>query len=304
MAVDSLSLTVYIPSYGRWERCLAQVAAVRRAARRAASIEVHIVVAVNGDRGYTDVALRDAGADVVITRRLNLGANANIALGFEFLSTSTYLWVLSDDELITDSVLTRVEPLLHEGVDVVSAAWSTSSKVQEVANLDQLDASGAFYALVSANILRGSSFDSNVEQAFDGIITSYPHAYLISRTLVTRTLVVATIPMNEMINHSLSLEAVTGMNRKTAGRAQGTAFFGGGILVAVSAVPGGSAGPFHRWWRKHWHRAAMYRRSRSVQARIVDSMARGSLRSLPWYLVSLVPWWRLKERIRPRHARD
>ena len=301
MATDDVLLTVYIPSFGRPSLCLNQVRAVKEASLLTSSIKVQIVVSVNGDSDYDDDQLYAAGADLVVRRALNLGANANIALGFEHLANGSYLWILSDDEIITPTAISHLSPLLREGFDLVSASWESAPLVQTVSTLSELDQSGAFYGLVSANVFKGSSFRPNVTHAFDGVLTSYPHAYLIARTMATKGLVLATVPMAQIFDHHLSLAAVTGMNRREAGLAQGTAFFGGGILVAASGRRGGRE-LFQSWWRDHWHRASMYRLSGSVQARLVDGMARGSLGSLPWYLLSLIPWWRLKERIRPRHS--
>jgi hypothetical protein len=294
-------LVIYIPTYGRPQACLSQVGAVRQQAE-SVSVDVVIVVAINGDDQYDPAAFTQRGADVVIYRPLNLGGNTNICLGYEYLANSEYVWILSDDDLISPGALSLVVAAMRQRADlIVGTREPTTSGWLDCNLLRDVKVAGGAVDLISATIYRSEVARPFVEHAFNLIITSYPHAALIKRMLETRSVTRCLLtPIESLVDRQQSVDQVTLVDRATAGQRQGAAFFGGGLLATVGAANQFNGAEFGQWWSTHWHRASMYRRSRSMQQAWVGHMARSSARTYFWWLASLPPWWRAKDKLRPR----
>ena len=299
--VEPIRLTVYIPTFGRPEACLRQVAAVAsQKMERGGSITV--VVAINGDPMYDTAELLAAGADVVIERPVNLGGNANICLGYEFAASSDYLWILGDDDLASPGAVRRILSASQTQPDLIVGSRQLSQpRLLEDVAADELIAIDCAIDFISATVYRSEAILPHVETAFGMIVTSYPHAAgilaLVGGDQANRC---ACLPLADLVDPAESLRVVASMNRGIAGERQGKAFFGGGLLATTRGGQDFDAAGFRGWWSRHWHRASMYRRANGVQSAWVDRMARSSVITLWWWVLSLPPWWKLKERMRPR----
>jgi hypothetical protein len=296
------SLFIYIPTFGRYESCLQQVHNLHQQRTRLSSPDsVFISVAVNADPNYEAASLQNAGADEVVVRKSNLGGNANIALGFENLSRAHYLWILGDDDQLFPESLKTLLAYLALGTDLlcVSRTRQEVSRMQ-IDSFAQLEREGGFPGSVSANVFKCSTFASSAEVAFEGIFTSYPHAFAIQQFLKHNSLDVLLHPEGEFIDYSQSVAELAFVSRTVAAQTQGRAFFGGGLFVGLGQQTRFAGRPYARWWASHWHRASMYREARPFQAHLVDRLALTRIDTSILWLLSLFPWWRLKDRIRPR----
>lgn len=296
-------LTVYIPTYRRYVQCLKQVSSIASLGRDA-GIKTQIVVSINGDDTYDEEALKEAGASVVVLRGTDLGGNANICLGYEWLPSCDYLWILSDDDAVQEVGFARVMAEMVKGTDLIVASRSGNSLNLSLSGSERdLTRAGAAIDLISASICRSRCLEGLATIAFDRIATSYPHAGILVEAVRRGTIrSVSLLPLDQLVDDSLSIAAVDAP-RAHAGQTQGVQFFGGALIQTLK-YPTGFDGPsFNSWWARHWHRASMYRRAHSSQQVWVDRMARSSPVSLGWWLLSLPPYWRLKDAIRPRGRR-
>lgn len=295
-------LTLYIPTFARYQQCLDQVAAAARLAREHGLLPF-IIVAINGDRSYDQEKLSEAGADIVILRRVNLGGNANISLGYEWIDSGDYLWILSDDDSLQPDGFADLAAAMRQGVDLIVGSRSVSQNRLITRDIDnQLLHSGAALDLISASIVRAQCLRGLAPVAFDQIISSYPHTGILLSAIRRGMINTAQIiPLARLVDDSSSIAAVQG-SRKEAGDNQGQQFFGGGLNASMDYPAKFNGHAFNSWWKAHWHRASMYRRSHSQQQIWVDRMAKGSLISCAWWLMSLPPYWRIKDRIRPRET--
>lgn len=298
--VPKATLCVYIPTFGRPESCRDQVERIARQREQFGPAEVILVVAINGDASYDADLLRSRGADIVVHRPVNLGGDANICLGYEYLATADYLWILSDDDPIHESALQTLVHVLRQRPDLVVGTFGEpdSSQICPRAQGD-LMAAGAFLDFVSASIYRSDRFVDLVDYAFQYIVTRYPHACLLNEAERRGRLAnVSLVRLDRLVDSSLSVAAVR-MERGTTSARLGPAFFGGALAETLGGEGRFNRSGMARWWRRHWHRASMYRRVPSTQQTWVDRLARTSPTTAILWLASLPPYWRLKDRIRP-----
>lgn len=296
-----MRLTIYIPTFGRPASCVEQVRAIA-AQQGLCDLAVTVVVSINGDDSYDLAGLRQAGADQIIERRANLGGNANICLGFEHVRGGDYLWILSDDDIIRPGALARLAHLMVERPDLIVASTSaTSDATLECQDERALLSAGGHIDLISSTIYRTDVIAPFVETAFALIVTSYPHAGAIIAMMRSRGLTLCTVlPADDLVDRNRSIASVTAISRSDAGVRQGAAFFGGGLLSTLGDHNSFSDREFVRWWAMHWHRASMFRRANSVQQTWVDRLALANPATAALRLASSLPWWRAKERLRPR----
>jgi hypothetical protein len=261
-----------------------------------------IVVSVNGDSSYDPELLRQAGADDVIMRPVNVGGNANICLAFEQFARSKFVWILSDDDPISPRALAVLsDALVRAGeCDLVLLADVIDPVVMHgVSTLDQLESAPLSY--VSCAVFGRQAFEPHVEDAFRGCLTFFPHAFVIQAALASgKALTVELIPAQDVIDLTPMWQQAIDFGRGAMGARTGAFFFGGGIMEYLEPRGQVRRRRTRRWWRQHWHRLSMYRRAESVESILVDRLGRSGLTSLPWWVISLPPWWRLKDTLDTR----
>ncbi len=309
----SLDLTVYIPTFGRPEKCLDQVRRLhyQRLALSSPAC-VNIIVAVNGDATYKEADLLAAGADQVILRPFNIGGrasngNGNAVLGYLHLLSGDYLWILADDDPVIEGGLeTVVRTLLETAPDLLLLTHSDKQvTVQRPSSLEDLDPFDPFVDLLSATIYSSCAVLELVDVAFSGVFTCYPHVTVIARAIEEGDAKrVALVPLRSVLDYSASLDAVQLHTRREAHKL-GSHFFGGALVTDLSTSKARRRAQRRSWWRRHWHRVSMYGRSGgSAQQRAALGLALKDPTLWPLLAGSLVPWWRLKDVVRPRGDRN
>ena len=111
-------LTIYIPTYRRPDALRLQVSELTKQLRyldgpSRDSVRVH--VRLNGARdhdpcllGELEQLVEGLGNFCFVVNSVNVGGNANIAMGFTVASSEGYLWTLSDNDLIRPSLLADI----------------------------------------------------------------------------------------------------------------------------------------------------------------------------------------------------
>lgn len=304
-----MNLVIYIPTAGRPQACLEQVTRLNKQRADTIDTEVKVVVSINADSSYDPAELSKHGADHVIFRATDLGGNANYCLALEWLPSSDYLWVVSDDDPIGPEAVKHLVKAIRDSdqPDLIVLSDSTMEpqllRVTSVTDLEPAPVSS-----ISCSVLRSVAFQGLAPVAFAAIATHFPQIALIqaaiSRGTVERVALVnssAVIDLRPMRDDAIS------RGRREMGARTGAFVFGGGLLAYLDPNPHERQRRVRRWWRSHWHRLSMYRLAHSREQEIVDVLARSSGSTIGWWILSLPPWWRLKDfssfRIRGRGIR-
>lgn len=296
-----VSLAVYIPTWGRPNHALDQVARLHtQRTELGTPMQITIIISINGDDDYELSDLRAAGADTVIQLPTNVGADVNYCLGWLQSDSSDYLWILSDDDPLVEGALNKVSGLLERRPDmIVSTRKSTAWCMNSPQDLERLESRGAVLALYSATIFRRERFAKFVPHAFSTTFSHFPQISIMQASIESGTCrTVLGIPMQWIIDYTAADQFTRTVSRSDIGATHGQIFFGSALLAALGSANLTPSKSLRKWWVANWHRASMYRRSHARNGEIVDAISRGRLRTLPLYLASLPPWWRLKNLIR------
>jgi len=294
---SAISLIVYIPTYGRPEDARRQVERLDVQRKElSGSLALTIFVSVNGDPSYDVADLYGAGADSVRVLPTNVGGDANYALGWTVETQAEYLWILSDDDPVVDHSLEYLLEILRAKPDLVLCArthapWSLTKP----AGVGDLEARGAVLALFSAAIFRRECFLDHAPRIFSAIFTHFAQIEAVVAGIETGTCANITgVPMKDVVDYSRADSTIALQSRREVGTLRGDLVYGAVFLGTLATNRANFKRVQLEWWKEHWHRASMYRQARGRYALAADSMARGQLRLLPFYLASLPPWWRLK----------
>jgi glycosyltransferase involved in cell wall biosynthesis len=108
----------------------------------------------------------------------NIGANANIALGFCSCAQKDHLWILSDDDYVSPEVLDLLLPELDGNHDVILLDIRKGILINELLTDEyntfyELHDSGA--GLISNVIYRMETFSNSINAAFLFQESSFPH---------------------------------------------------------------------------------------------------------------------------------
>jgi 2-polyprenyl-3-methyl-5-hydroxy-6-metoxy-1,4-benzoquinol methylase len=106
----------------------------------------------------------------------NILANANITLGFVFVEQDDFLWILSDDDIITEQALDEIFPALLTSSDIVHMGNYESYQTLDL-NLKNVFTvtEGAGLGLISVVIFRMDFIRNHLFNGFEYIESSFPH---------------------------------------------------------------------------------------------------------------------------------
>jgi glycosyltransferase involved in cell wall biosynthesis len=185
----SADLLVYIPTYNRPESLSRQLAALAQQ-RADWPGTVRILVSDNASTTLSPDALYAMSAEYAVDVRRNpgnVGANANIALGFVFVRPTEYLWILSDNDTIGPAALRNI------------AAQGLAEDPDAIVFSTRIEAPSAFVhtwaeawdgvrenGLISNVIYKSSLFVPQASEAFFYHNTSFPHLCVLLATLRER----------------------------------------------------------------------------------------------------------------------
>lgn len=179
-------LFIYIPTYSRPEYLDMQLSALTSGASNYNG-RVRILVSRNYDGGdYFEALKAKYSVDFIEFRENvgNIGGNANIMLGFVFANKNEYLWILSDDDLITGNAVIEILnsmfsdlPLYHIG------EYSETFKSKLTLGNVFTDPKGAGFGLISSAIFSVDYFKDSFVKGFDFLESSFPHLAIILSSL-------------------------------------------------------------------------------------------------------------------------
>ena len=182
-----MKLFIYIPTYRRPQALISQL----KVLLPQVSKHPQVRVIINENDGYvegSDLAKRmckDA-ENITFYRNLgNIGGNANISLGFVFARPNEFLWILSDNDLITDSSIEYVLSKLDPKIDFIAMR----NDVTQTADIVHEWTSGFQpimdwrMGLISDGIYNCNTIKDFIDLSFFYHNSSFPHLAVIAGVL-------------------------------------------------------------------------------------------------------------------------
>ena len=208
-------LYIYIPTFNREVELKAQLQALTRALKYINNSQVLIHVNDNNSTYPTDnISAFCAENDIKYTKNpSNLGGNANILLGFIHAHSSEYLWILSDNDLVTDKSLANIFSALKTKPDFMFASSITSESYNTFFHYNRniLDLLDNRAGLISSTIYSLKIINNNIFQSFFFHNSSFPHLGVIFSTLKEHKTVSASLmPYGDILAESIEIDGNRG----------------------------------------------------------------------------------------------
>jgi glycosyltransferase involved in cell wall biosynthesis len=173
-------LFVYIPTYNRPQAIRAQLKALApQASRYPENFRILINDNSSSSSNFNELAEEYQHIKNIEfrTNSGNIGANANIALGFVFSRPGEFLWILSDNDIVADGAVTTILEAINYEIDFFCFVDSTP----EFAEVDLNWKNGCQklmdwrLGLISDGLYNVNTIKSSIEDAFYFHNSSFPH---------------------------------------------------------------------------------------------------------------------------------
>ncbi|MBA4383767.1 MAG: hypothetical protein C0410_03455, partial [Anaerolinea sp.] len=115
-------LFIYIPTYNRPKSLEKQIASLSSQVTRHKDC-VRILVNDNASPTnlFFELEEKYSSENIVFHKNSgNIGGNANIALAFTYAKNDEFLWILSDDDLLTDNAVDYILSNLEDTVEFIN----------------------------------------------------------------------------------------------------------------------------------------------------------------------------------------
>jgi glycosyltransferase involved in cell wall biosynthesis len=135
----------------------------------------------------------------------NIGANANIALGFVFAKPNEFLWILSDNDIVTETALDYILGMLDSTIDFYCFNYS----VKEPTVADYKWENGCQTSmdwrlgLISDALYNVNSIKKSIDAAFYYHNSSFPHLAVAFSAMKKKSLVKYKLLPREKINNAI-----------------------------------------------------------------------------------------------------
>jgi len=172
-------LFIYIPTYSR-PKCLQNQLDSLVPQVKAFPDRVRLIVRDNDSPGFDLSTFEEQyiAANITFSRNIgNIGANANISLGFIFSNLDEFLWILSDNDLVQFGCVEYLLGKLDSSCDFIvlnnfnlhpkTIPWIWESNLLLPITLGQ--------GLISATLFNTNSIRNSIENAYFFHNSSFPH---------------------------------------------------------------------------------------------------------------------------------
>lgn len=172
-------LFIYIPTYNRPSALKTQLSALLNQVENFPQ-QVRILVNDNSSDDPFDYAGERYSSSSNIQFRQNLGnigANANIALGFVFAQPDEFLWILSDNDIVAEGAIAYLLNLLDKKIDFYCFNYSIEEPTEiECSWEDGLQTPMDWrLGLISDGLYNTNSIKQSIDSAFYYHNSSFPH---------------------------------------------------------------------------------------------------------------------------------
>jgi glycosyltransferase involved in cell wall biosynthesis len=174
-------LFIYLPTYNRPESLRTQLLALLPQIKELSTEDVRLLICDNASEKYKkEDILRDLPTMENVEIRQNggnIGANANIALGFVFAQPNEFLWILSDNDIVLPNAVQYVLSMLDPKVDFycfINGAESVQDVLHKWSDGCQTTMEWRM-GLISDALYNMATIRHVVEEAFYYHNSSFPH---------------------------------------------------------------------------------------------------------------------------------
>jgi hypothetical protein len=297
-----------MPSYGRSAIALKSVKQLRNQIENLDSVllnyfNVEVFLAVNSDGNYYE---EDFGVlvDVLENRSANLGGDLNIGLGFsESISRSwDFLWIVGDDEpLGENAVQVILETILKFNPDLIVGSKGLLDLIRNVESFQELNQILAgTLTFISSCVYKCNYSREMTEKCLEFAFTSYPHVCMQNLLIQHKKLdLVVPVEMQLICDYHFKVLQDPLKPRSEYSYRDSRVFFGKILTSLITNDEKYIKSEFSRWWKMNWHRFSMYADVDDFRSDLVYGYSRRFPKLYPWLLLSLAPYWRMKELLRP-----
>lgn len=305
---EKLTLGIYMPSYGRSALALKSVREIRRQIddlrlELITLFNVEVSLAVNSDPDYSKEDFEDS-IDYFVNRAANLGGDLNIGLGFSesILKEWDYLWIVGDDEpLGVNAVEVILETISESNPDLIVGSKGSLVPVSSVNSFQDLNRNfSGTLTFISSCVYKCKYSKEMIEKCLEFAFTSYTHVCM-QNLLIQNKMLELVIPVEMQLlcdYHYKVLQDPLKPRREYSYR-DSRVFFGKILTPIITNDENYIRSEFSKWWRENWHRFSMYADIHDFRSDLLFGYSKRYPRLYPWLALSLLPYWRFKEVLRP-----
>ena len=210
MQTASSRLLIYIPTFNRVSALAQQLSRLQPQITGRTPLSVRLLISDNAssDSAGMDMLERQYSSSNIsfIRNYSNIGGNANIAQGFVHVKENEFLWILSDNDLVSTEAIACILPHLDYRNDVVALVDQViQPKLLQVHPGENEWPIPFAIGLISCGIFNANSIKESAEAAFMFHNSSFPHLAVVLHSLSTRGILsVCLVAKNSVIDKELS----------------------------------------------------------------------------------------------------
>jgi hypothetical protein len=297
-----------MPSYGRSALALKSVKEIRRQIdslnlELLIRFKVEVSLSVNSDLDYSQDDF-EGSTDYFLNRAANLGGDLNIGLGFsESISKKwDYLWIVGDDEPLGENALEVIlETILESNPDLIVGSKGSLVPVSFVDSFQDLNRTfSGTLTFISSCIYKCIYSKEMIEKCLEFAFTSYAHVCM-QNLLIQHKMLELVIPveMQLLCDYHYKVLQDPLKPRSEYSYRDSRVFFGKILTPIITNDEEYIRSEFSKWWKENWHRFSMYSDVDDFRSDLVFGYSKRFPKLYPWLCLSLLPYWRLKEVLRP-----
>lgn len=172
-----MKLCIYIPTYNRPHSLYKQLSVL---VPQVNSHKEHARLIVNDNDSpssdYGNLAKEFENDNVCFLKNPgNIGPNANIALGFISAKMDEFLWIVSDDDFVSEKAIETILPVLKYDTDLISIFDYESYKEEMHYWTEDWEVVCEPVGLITSGVYNMKTFSKHISSAFYFHNTSFPH---------------------------------------------------------------------------------------------------------------------------------
>jgi hypothetical protein len=297
-----------MPSFGRSALALKSVKEIRRQINNLnlgllIRFNVEVSLAVNSDLDYSQDDF-DGAVDYFVNRAANLGADLNIGLGFsESISKEwDYLWIVGDDEPLGENAVEVIlETISKSNPDLIVGSKGSMVPVSSVDSFQDLNRifSGTLTFITSC-VYKCKYSKEMIDKCLEFAFTSYTHVCMQNLLIQNKMLeLVMPVEMQLLCDYHYKVLQDPLKPRREYSYRDSRVFFGKILTPIITNDENYIRSEFFKWWKANWHRFSMYADIDDFRSDLVFGYSKRFPRLYPLLGLSLLPYWRFKEVLRP-----
>lgn len=291
-----------MPTFGRPEVSLKQAKTIYKQIQEhrktLTKVDFKFLISINCDSSYPSSEF-EKYSDMLIYQPVNLGGNINIAFGFFQAKQDhyNYLWIIGDDEPISESALSTISGLICESdYDfLIGSRLKLGNFIIDNSYMDLSNMTGGTPSFISSTIY-SCKFD--IDDAYTALryeFTHFPHLVLINRIIERNNKIkINLIPLETLCRVSERVYKFPKVTRNNMSIRDSTVFFGKPLSLLGSNNQSYIAQEIKKWWRKNWHYVSMYYSKYDFRGDTLISMSKNYKVLLPLIYFSKLPIFRIK----------